>query len=60
MNRPRKPKLTRAEKVLKHARENPSPKSKDPKQLDFLDHAKREGFAKLDAAIAKVEREGDQ
>jgi hypothetical protein len=51
----RRPRLTRVEKILKQARENPSQTCYDPKQIDLFDYEKRQAFATVDAAIAKVE-----
>jgi hypothetical protein len=55
--------LTKAQRLLKEARDKPSPFCPDPRQLNLLDYevikAKAEGFDKLDAAIAAaLKREG--
>jgi hypothetical protein len=45
--------MTPVEKLLKHARENPSPICHDPRQVDLFEHEKREAFAKLDKVVAE-------
>jgi hypothetical protein len=49
----RKPKLTKAEKILKAARENPSRTCRDPNQIELFDHERQQAFRVLDEAIAK-------
>jgi hypothetical protein len=56
IKRPKK--LTRIEKILKAAREKPSPTCNEPKQVDLFDYDKQQGFAKLDEAIRAITQEG--
>jgi hypothetical protein len=52
------PKRSRVEKLLDEVRHKPSPTCRDPRQLDLIEYAvdkqKRQGFARLDAAIAET------
>jgi hypothetical protein len=50
----RKPNLTKAEKILKAARENPSRTCRDPNQIELFDHEKQQALRMLDEAIAKA------
>jgi hypothetical protein len=49
---------SRAEKLLDEVRRKPSPRSRDPRQLDLIDHLTREdrrrAFARLDEAISEA------
>ena len=47
-----KKRKSRVEALLEKVRKEPSPRSKDPRQISFLDHAKAQAFAKLDQAIS--------
>jgi hypothetical protein len=47
----KKPRLTKAEKILKDHRENPSPTYHDPRQTDLFDFQKRRAFALLDEVV---------
>jgi hypothetical protein len=48
----RKKRKSRVEALLEKVRNAPSPLSKDPRQISFLDYAKDKAFAELDRAIA--------
>lgn len=58
MKRAPKRKPTPVEKLLAAVRRNPSPKSRDPRQLDLMtfvaDHQKRDAFARLDETIRET------
>jgi hypothetical protein len=56
----KKPRLTKAEKILKDARENPSPICHDPKQTDLFDYEKRQAFALLGVVVRAARPSDDE
>ena len=52
-------KMTRGERILDDARNNPSPTCRDRRQLDLLDAIKQRAFAALDQSIKEVLAQAD-
>ena len=53
MGKSRKPKRSYVDALLERHKRNPSPKSRDPRQLDLMEAVRQAGFKKLDEAIER-------